>query len=189
MYLEFGVPDEWVIVMLGPAPITTLSLGRTVVYIVLLTFLVTWGNQLSQLFSDFVKNQLGVDPANVFEQYKAVLIPKKSPSGHSGIIERFQEDSSYSQVNASAEILMRGDDPHQLIADFKANAQHTLEFMASNLAAKAQKVIWEQFPNNRPSEVMAAISERCHQAVAFEQSISEGLALGQHPKIGQANRI
>ncbi len=105
------------------------------------------------------------------------------------VIERFLEDSSYAQVNASAEILMRGDDPHQLIADFKANAQHTLEFMASNLAAKAQTIIWEQFPNNRPSEVMAAISERCQQAVASEQSISEGLALGQHPKIGQANRI
>jgi hypothetical protein len=63
------------------------TFGRTIVYIVLLTFLVTWGNQLSQLFSDFVKNQLGVDPANVFEQYKAILIPKKSPSGHSGMLE------------------------------------------------------------------------------------------------------
>jgi hypothetical protein len=61
--------------------------GRTIVYIALLTFLVNWGNQLSQLFSDFVKNQLGVDPANVFEQYKAILIPKKSPSGHSGMLE------------------------------------------------------------------------------------------------------
>jgi hypothetical protein len=105
------------------------------------------------------------------------------------IIERFQEGSSYAQVNASTDILMRGDDPHQLIADFKGNAQHTLEFMASNLAAKAQKVIWEQFPNNRPSEVMAAISERCHQAVASEQSISEGLALDQQPKVGHTNRV
>jgi hypothetical protein len=105
------------------------------------------------------------------------------------IIERFREDSSYAQVNASVEFLMRGDDPHELIADFKANAQHTLEFMASNLAAKAQKVIWEQFPNNRPGEVMAAISERCHQAVASEQSISERLALDQQIKIGHTNRI
>jgi hypothetical protein len=105
------------------------------------------------------------------------------------IIERFQEDSSYAHGNGSAEILMRGDNPHQLIADFKANAQHTLEFMASNLAAKAQKVIWEQFPNSRPSEVMAAISERCHQAAASEQSISEGLALNEQPKIGRSTRI
>ena len=51
--------------------------GRTIVYIVLLTFLVTWGNQLSQLFSDFVKNQLGVDPANVFEQVQGGSHPQK----------------------------------------------------------------------------------------------------------------
>lgn len=87
------------------------------------------------------------------------------------IIERFRDDSVYAKANGGAEILMQGDRNRQLTEDFKANAQHTLKFMASNLTAKAQKIVWEQFPDHRPGHVVAAISERCLQAVANEEAI------------------
>jgi hypothetical protein len=93
--------------------------------------------------------------------------------GDFAVIERFRGESLYAKANSDAEILLRGDDARQLAEDFKANAQLTLEFMASNLVAKAQKVVWEQFPDDRPGRIVAAISERCRQAVANEETISQ----------------
>jgi hypothetical protein len=109
--------------------------------------------------------------------------------GQYAIIERFQEDSLYARTNGIADILMQGNDLGELSANFRDAAQHTLEFMASNLTAKAQKVAWEQFPNNRPGEIVAAISERCRQAVIPEQAISESLTIDQQPKISRGVRI
>jgi hypothetical protein len=34
-------------------------------------------------------------------------------------------------------------------------------------------VIWGQFPEQRPERLMAAISERCRQALADEETISQ----------------
>jgi hypothetical protein len=79
----------------------------------------------------------------------------------------------YATANGNAEILLQGSDARQLREDFNANAQRTLEFMASNLVAKAQKVVWEQFPDDMPGRIVAAISERCRQAVANEETISQ----------------
>ncbi len=89
------------------------------------------------------------------------------------VIERFGEASPYRQANGSAQILLRGSDPHQLTEAFKADAKRTLEFMASNLAAKAQRIVWEQFPEQRPGEIVAAISQRCHQAITNVETISQ----------------
>lgn len=84
------------------------------------------------------------------------------------VIERFHDGSAYAQKNGGQEILLRGESTQQLCADFKANACHTLKYMASNLTAKAQKVVWDQFSYCHPAEVMAAISDRCLQAVSGE---------------------
>ena len=89
------------------------------------------------------------------------------------IVERFRDDSVYAKANGGAEILTQGERNRQLTEDFKADAEHTLEFMASNLTAKAQKIVWEQFPDHRPGHIVAAISERCRQAVANEETISQ----------------
>jgi hypothetical protein len=93
--------------------------------------------------------------------------------GEFAVIERFHEDSLFAQFNGSARILLQGSDPYQLTKEFKAGAKLTLEFMASNLAAKAQKIVWERFPKHRPGEVMATISEQCHCAIASETAISQ----------------
>jgi hypothetical protein len=89
------------------------------------------------------------------------------------VIERFRGDSPYARANGNAEILLQGHDADRLTEEFKGNAQLTLEFLSSNLVAKAQKVVWEQFPDDRPGRIVAAISERCRQAVANAETISQ----------------
>ena len=89
------------------------------------------------------------------------------------VVEHLPDDSAYAHANGSAQILAQGNDARQLADEFKADAKLTLEFMASNLTAKAQKIVWEQFPDHRPGHVVAAISERCHQAIANEETISQ----------------
>lgn len=102
-----------------------------------------------------------------------ILLCQGADSSEFAVIERFRTESPYAKRNGIAKILLQGDDPVQLNREFTANARHTLEFMASNLVAKAQKIVWEQFPDHRPDDVVAAISERCRQAVTNEESISQ----------------
>ena len=89
------------------------------------------------------------------------------------IVERFGSDSLYANANGSAEILSQGERNRPMTEGFKGNAQHTLEFMVSNLTAKAQKIVWEQFPDHRPGHIVAAISERCRLAIVNEETISQ----------------
>lgn len=65
---------------------------RTLVLIVVLTFLVTWGNTLTTIVDSTVKNVLKVDPAQIFNQYRAALDMQKTP----------QTDSSWWQKVFSA---------------------------------------------------------------------------------------
>ena len=95
------------------------------------------------------------------------------------VVEHVPDDSAYAHVYGSVRILMQGNDARQLADEFKADAKLTLEFMGSNLTAKAQKIVWEQFPDHRPGHVVAAISERCHQAIANEETISQSQKVGQ----------
>jgi len=95
------------------------------------------------------------------------------------VIERLDEDSPYAQANGATRMLWQGNDAQALTEAFKDDAKLTLEFMASNLTARAQKIAWEQFPEQSPGEVVAAISQRCHQAIANEETIS------QHQKMDQ----
>jgi len=89
------------------------------------------------------------------------------------VIERFNDDSPYAQANGNAQMLWKGNDAQAVTRAFKEDARLTLEFMGSNLVAKAQKIVWEQYPDHRPGRVVAAISERCHQAIANAETISQ----------------
>ena len=60
------------------------SIGRTIVYVMLLTFLVTWGNQLTQIVNTTVTETIQADPAKVFDEYNAALVAKKSTSEQTG---------------------------------------------------------------------------------------------------------
>jgi hypothetical protein len=88
-------------------------------------------------------------------------------------IERFNGNTPYAKANGVAEILLERNDPKELVAAFDANARHTLAFMASNQTATAQRIIWGQFQEHRPAQLMEAISERCRLAVSDEETISQ----------------
>lgn len=60
------------------------TFGRTIVYILLLVYLVTWGNELTALTDRAVKEIIRADPAAVFEQYNAALIAEKSQEEEAG---------------------------------------------------------------------------------------------------------
>jgi hypothetical protein len=88
------------------------------------------------------------------------------------VIERFEEESPYAQTNGSAQILLQGNNAGELKSEFQANARHTLAFMASNATAKAQGIVWGYFQEHKPELVMEAISERCQQAAANQETNS-----------------
>ena len=54
------------------------ALGRTIVYIIVLTQLVNWGNQIATITDTTVKNVLHADPTNVYQQYNQALQVQKS---------------------------------------------------------------------------------------------------------------
>jgi hypothetical protein len=99
--------------------------------------------------------------------------------GEYAVIERFHEDSPYAIANGDAQMLWKGNHALAITDAFKDDARLTLEFMASNLMAKAQKIVWEQFPDHRPGHIVAAITERCHLAIANEETISQNQGMGQ----------
>src|ERR1044072_4175485 len=52
-------------------------LGRLVILTALLAFLPTWGNTVQQTLHTSILSGLGVDPANVHEQYNQLLVIKR----------------------------------------------------------------------------------------------------------------
>ena len=54
------------------------ALGRTIVYIIVLTQLVNWGNQIATITDTTVTNVLHADPSNVYQQYNQALQAQKS---------------------------------------------------------------------------------------------------------------
>jgi hypothetical protein len=95
------------------------------------------------------------------------------------VIERFRNNAPYAKANGIAEILLERNDPRELLTAFNENAKHTLEFMASNEVATAQRVIWGQFPEHRPDRLVEAISERCRMAVSGEEEITQRQSVEQ----------
>jgi hypothetical protein len=89
------------------------------------------------------------------------------------VVERFQADSPFARTQGQNHVLLEGKDAASLVEAFQGNARHTLAYLASNAVATAQQVIWEQFPTERAGEVVAAVSERCRQAVAPKQAMSQ----------------
>ena len=57
-------------------------------YVALLTYLVTWGNQITQIVSDTTTQIIQADPAKVFAEYNAALVAKKSTATQSSWSEK-----------------------------------------------------------------------------------------------------
>jgi hypothetical protein len=105
-------------------------------------------------------------------------------------IERYQNSSEYAQVYGNAAVMLVSNDPLLTVQDYAACAEHTLRFMASNMVATAQKVVWERVANQNPSRVIRAISDRCAQAVGEAQNEIQAQILerklSQRPSMGQS---
>jgi hypothetical protein len=89
------------------------------------------------------------------------------------VIERFNADSPYAQANGAAEVLLVGDDPVLLVQEYAARAEHTLQFMASNLVAKAHRIVWARYASTSPVRVISVISEQCAQAASLDEAKGE----------------
>ncbi|MGH7990169.1 MAG: hypothetical protein ACREDS_08295 [Limisphaerales bacterium] len=81
------------------------------------------------------------------------------------VIERYKDESTFAHASGKSHVLLVSDDPLQAVHDYTARAEHTLRFMASNMVARAQTIVWERFANQSPARVIRAISERCAKAV------------------------
>lgn len=71
------------------------TFGRTIVFIVLMTFLVSWGNEICTIVDSTVKNVLRVDPSKVYDDYQQALEMQKAAAGERSWWEKvFQWQSS-----------------------------------------------------------------------------------------------
>ena len=64
------------------------AFGRTIVYIIVLTQLVNWGNQIATLTDSTVTNVLHADPSNVYQQYNQALQAQQSTTSQSSWWEK-----------------------------------------------------------------------------------------------------
>jgi len=96
------------------------------------------------------------------------------------VIERFPTDSPYAQANGDAEVLLVGNDPVLLVQEYAARAEHTLQFMATNLVAKAHRVVWARYASTSPVRVISVISEQCAQAASLDESERQKEAVAQN---------
>jgi hypothetical protein len=101
-----------------------------------------------------------------------IFLCERCPHGAKefAVIERFRSDSAYARANGDAEVLRAGDDPLLLVEEYSASAEATLRGMASNLVARAHKIVWARYASTSPARVVQAFSERCRQAAALDQS-------------------
>jgi len=106
-------------------------------------------------------------------------------------IERFRDNSPYAQANGNAEVLLTSDDPVLLVQDYNESAQHTLNFIASNLVAKAQRIVWQRYASTSPDRVIRAVSKRCAQAASLSESENrrEEIAHRQLERKAVGNRV
>lgn len=102
-----------------------------------------------------------------------VLFCRQAEGTQWAVIQRFQPESLYAQTHSSTEVLLTGNDARELAMEYAAQAQHTVRFMASNLVAKAQKIVWDQYSHANPDRVMRALSERCAHAVKNTEVVRE----------------
>lgn len=85
------------------------------------------------------------------------------------VIERYGNESLYAKVNGNTNVLLVSNDAQQAVQDYAARADHTLHFMASNMVATAQRVVWQRVASQNPGRVIQALSERCSKVIGDAQ--------------------
>jgi hypothetical protein len=111
--------------------------------------------------------------------------PRNSPDW--SVIQEFEEGSAYARNNGRTEVLAQGQNVREVVMDYVAQANHTLRFAERNLIARAQKTVWQQFPEHNPGKIVEALMEDCDKAVTRKRSIGESQSETQN--IGQSRGI
>jgi hypothetical protein len=101
-----------------------------------------------------------------------VLLCRKL-DGNEWVVIQQLESPQGRLIHGEHEILLKGNDVRQLATKYMAQMRHTLRFMARNAEVKAQKIVWEQVPENNPGEVVRAISELCTGVVEGKEVIKQ----------------
>jgi hypothetical protein len=105
---------------------------------------------------------------------KSEILLCHEPKGDQwAVVQRQNTAGRYAQAHGEASVLLTGNSAREAVDEYSLQANHTLRFMARNLTAKAQGVVWEKYPDNNPSQVMHAISERCALAVDNPQALEQ----------------
>ena len=108
-----------------------------------------------------------------------VLLCRKAEGTEWAAIQRLSVSAPYAQAHGATDVLVTGNDARAVTNEYAAQAQHTLRFMASNLVAKAQKVVWDEYSHANPDRVMRALSERCAHAAKNTEVVREVQSLSQ----------
>lgn len=102
-----------------------------------------------------------------------MLLCRSERDGKWAIVQRLNTNGSYAGKNGNVAVLLAGNNAHDLVNDYIAQAEHTLRFMARNLTAKAQQVVCEKYPDQNPGRVIRAISQRCALAVDNPEALQQ----------------
>lgn len=102
-----------------------------------------------------------------------VLLCRKAGGDEWAVVQRLNSQGRYADKHGNAAVLFAGNNPRELVNEYNGQAQHTLRFMARNLTARAQEVVWEKYPDNNPSQVMRALSQRCALAVENPEALHQ----------------
>jgi len=97
--------------------------------------------------------------------------PRNSPDW--SVVQEFEDGSAYARNYGRTEVLLQGQNIREVVLDYVAQANHTLRFAERNLVAKAQKIVWQQYPQNNPGKIVEALMEHCDKAVTHNRSIGE----------------
>ena len=108
--------------------------------------------------------------------------PRNSPDW--SIVQEFEEGSAYARNHGRTEVLAQGQNVRDVVTDYVAQANHTLRFAERNLVAKAQKMVWHQYPQNNPGKIVEALMEHCDKAVTHNRSIGESQTQNIRPSRG-----
>ena len=111
-----------------------------------------------------------------------ILLCREQEGNQWAAVQRLNTAGRYAQTHGETSVLLTGNSARKVVDDYSDQAKHTLRFMARNLTAKAQEVVWEKYPDNNPSRVVRAISERCYSAVDNPQSLEQRQGIEQNMK-------
>jgi hypothetical protein len=105
------------------------------------------------------------------------------------VIQEFEEGSTYARNHGRTEVLGQGQNLREVVMDYVTQANHTLRFAERNLVAKAQKMVWRQYPEQNPGKVVEALMERCDKAVTHKRSIGESQSEAQNNRQSRGMRV